>query len=186
MCFFRCVFLIVLTETKIHQSLYLMLELTMRWRTLNIYLNLKNITIIGNIHQYIFIEKNVVVPLFRCFLPSLNTLHLIVLITYMFCNGDKDPSKSVLDVGVDNALMFSGFDEKMFFKRGGKYQYIFIEKNVVDPLFRCFLPSLNTLHLIVLITYMFCNCNVYCIMFALFHRMVIGFTTIYWISAYHH
>ena len=31
MCFFRCVFLIVLTETKIHQSLYLMLELTMRW-----------------------------------------------------------------------------------------------------------------------------------------------------------
>ena len=38
-------------------------------------------------------------------------------------NGDKDPSKSVLDVGVDNALMFSGFDEKMFFKRGGKYAW---------------------------------------------------------------
>jgi len=35
-------------------------------------------------------------------------------------NGNKDPSKSVLDVGVDNALMFSGFDEKMF-KCGGKY-----------------------------------------------------------------
>ena len=33
----------------------------------------------------------------------------------------KDPSKSVLDVGVDNALIFSGFDEKMFLKRGGKY-----------------------------------------------------------------
>jgi radical S-adenosyl methionine domain-containing protein 2 len=32
-------------------------------------------------------------------------------------NGDKDSSKSVLDV----ALMFSGIDEKMFFKRGGKY-----------------------------------------------------------------
>jgi radical S-adenosyl methionine domain-containing protein 2 len=36
---------------------------------------------------------------------------------------DKDPSKSVLDVGVDNALMFSGFDEKMFLKRGGKYAW---------------------------------------------------------------
>jgi hypothetical protein len=35
----------------------------------------------------------------------------------------KDPSKSVLDVGVDNALMFSGFDEKMFFKCGGKYAW---------------------------------------------------------------
>jgi radical S-adenosyl methionine domain-containing protein 2 len=34
-----------------------------------------------------------------------------------FTNGDKDPSKSVFDV----ALMFSGFDEKMFLKRGGKY-----------------------------------------------------------------
>ena len=36
-------------------------------------------------------------------------------------NGGNDPSKSVFDVGVDNALMFSGFDEKMFFKRSGKY-----------------------------------------------------------------
>ena len=36
-------------------------------------------------------------------------------------NGGNDPSKSVFDVGVDNALMFSEFDEKMFFKRSGKY-----------------------------------------------------------------
>ncbi|MEE6522818.1 hypothetical protein FKM82_021436 [Ascaphus truei] len=35
--------------------------------------------------------------------------------------GRKDPSKSILDVGVENAIKFSGFDEKMFFKRGGKY-----------------------------------------------------------------
>ncbi|XP_033755351.1 radical S-adenosyl methionine domain-containing protein 2-like [Pecten maximus] len=35
--------------------------------------------------------------------------------------GGKDPSKSILDVGVSQALMFSGFDESMFFKRGGKY-----------------------------------------------------------------
>ncbi|KAK1171862.1 radical S-adenosyl methionine domain-containing protein 2 [Acipenser oxyrinchus oxyrinchus] len=35
--------------------------------------------------------------------------------------GRKDPSKSILDVGVENAIQFSGFDEKMFLKRGGKY-----------------------------------------------------------------
>uniref|UniRef100_A0A4W5KRN7 Radical S-adenosyl methionine domain containing 2 n=1 Tax=Hucho hucho TaxID=62062 RepID=A0A4W5KRN7_9TELE len=35
--------------------------------------------------------------------------------------GRKDPSKSVLDVGVEEAIQFSGFDEKMFLKRGGKY-----------------------------------------------------------------
>lgn len=37
--------------------------------------------------------------------------------------GRKDPSKSILDVGVENAITFSGFDEKMFFKRGGKYKW---------------------------------------------------------------
>ena len=36
-------------------------------------------------------------------------------------NGDTYPSKSVLDVGDDNALMLSGFDEKLFFKCGSKY-----------------------------------------------------------------
>nr|ABO48452.1 viperin [Siniperca fortis] len=35
--------------------------------------------------------------------------------------GRKDPSKSILDVGVKDAISFSGFDEKMFLKRGGKY-----------------------------------------------------------------
>ena len=30
---------------------------------------------------------------------------------------------SLLDVGVQNALDQSGFDEKMFLKRGGKYQW---------------------------------------------------------------
>ncbi|KAK3089289.1 hypothetical protein FSP39_002400 [Pinctada imbricata] len=37
--------------------------------------------------------------------------------------GNKDPSRSILDVGVQNALKFSGFDEAMFFKRGGKYTW---------------------------------------------------------------
>ncbi|MEQ2308661.1 Radical S-adenosyl methionine domain-containing protein 2 [Ameca splendens] len=35
--------------------------------------------------------------------------------------GRKDPSRSILDVGVKDAISFSGFDEKMFLKRGGKY-----------------------------------------------------------------
>ncbi|XP_076021660.1 S-adenosylmethionine-dependent nucleotide dehydratase RSAD2 [Genypterus blacodes] len=35
--------------------------------------------------------------------------------------GRKDPSKSILDVGVEGAIRFSGFDERMFLKRGGKY-----------------------------------------------------------------
>lgn len=35
--------------------------------------------------------------------------------------GRKDPSKSILDVGVKEAITFSGFDEKMFLIRGGKY-----------------------------------------------------------------
>ena len=37
--------------------------------------------------------------------------------------GRKDPSRSILDVGVAEALKFSGFDEAMFFKRGGKYTW---------------------------------------------------------------
>lgn len=35
--------------------------------------------------------------------------------------GKKDPSKSILDVGVEEAMKFSGFDEVMFLKRGGRY-----------------------------------------------------------------
>ncbi|XP_006895798.1 PREDICTED: radical S-adenosyl methionine domain-containing protein 2 [Elephantulus edwardii] len=49
----------------------------------------------------------------------------LILDEYMrFLNcrkGRKDPSKSILDVGVEAAIKFSGFDEKMFLKRGGKY-----------------------------------------------------------------
>ncbi|EPQ08443.1 Radical S-adenosyl methionine domain-containing protein 2 [Myotis brandtii] len=35
--------------------------------------------------------------------------------------GRKDPSRSILDVGVQEAIKFSGFDEESFLKRGGKY-----------------------------------------------------------------
>uniref|UniRef100_A0A672HFR9 S-adenosylmethionine-dependent nucleotide dehydratase RSAD2 n=1 Tax=Salarias fasciatus TaxID=181472 RepID=A0A672HFR9_SALFA len=35
--------------------------------------------------------------------------------------GGKQPSRSILDVGVKAAICFSGFDEKMFLRRGGKY-----------------------------------------------------------------
>lgn len=38
-------------------------------------------------------------------------------------DGKKTPSKSILDVGVEEALKFSGFDEKMFLMRGGKYTW---------------------------------------------------------------
>ncbi|KAJ8978486.1 hypothetical protein NQ317_002073 [Molorchus minor] len=38
-------------------------------------------------------------------------------------NGSKTPSKSILDIGVKNALKFSGFDECMFKKRGGIYKW---------------------------------------------------------------
>lgn len=37
--------------------------------------------------------------------------------------GAKKPSKSLLDVGVANAMNHAGFDEAMFFKRGGKYSW---------------------------------------------------------------
>jgi len=37
--------------------------------------------------------------------------------------GEKIPSASLLDVGVENAIQHSGFDEAMFFKRGGKYTW---------------------------------------------------------------
>lgn len=38
-------------------------------------------------------------------------------------DGSKKPSKSLLDVGVQNALNQSGFDEKMFKERGGVYKW---------------------------------------------------------------
>ncbi|XP_066445318.1 S-adenosylmethionine-dependent nucleotide dehydratase RSAD2 [Eleutherodactylus coqui] len=64
----------------------------------------------------------------KCLVPESNQqmrdsyLILDEYMRFLDCrNGRKDPSKSILDVGVENAVMFSGFDEKMFFKRGGKY-----------------------------------------------------------------
>ncbi|KAL4222554.1 Radical S-adenosyl methionine domain-containing protein 2 [Mactra antiquata] len=66
----------------------------------------------------------------RCLVPESNQkmqnsyLILDEYMRFLDCTkGNKDPSKSLLDVGVENALKFSGFDEKMFFKRGGKYQW---------------------------------------------------------------
>ena len=37
--------------------------------------------------------------------------------------GAKVPSKSLLDVGVENAINASGFDERMFIKQEGKYTW---------------------------------------------------------------
>jgi len=51
----------------------------------------------------------------------------LILDEYMrFLNcqdGAKKPSHSILDVGVRNALDTSGFDERMFLKRGGIYKW---------------------------------------------------------------
>ncbi|KAM9315356.1 S-adenosylmethionine-dependent nucleotide dehydratase RSAD2 [Gastrophryne carolinensis] len=64
----------------------------------------------------------------KCLVPESNQqmrdsyLILDEYMRFLDCrNGRKDPSKSILDVGVENAVRFSGFDEKMFLKRGGKY-----------------------------------------------------------------
>ncbi|XP_053374426.1 radical S-adenosyl methionine domain-containing protein 2-like isoform X2 [Mercenaria mercenaria] len=64
----------------------------------------------------------------KCLVPESNEkmqnsyLILDEYMRFLDCTqGSKQPSRSLLDVGVDNALMFSGFDERMFLKRGGKY-----------------------------------------------------------------
>ncbi|XP_066241950.1 S-adenosylmethionine-dependent nucleotide dehydratase RSAD2 [Saccopteryx leptura] len=63
-----------------------------------------------------------------CLVPECNDKmkdSYLILDEYMrFLNcqkGRKDPSKSILDVGVEAAIKFSGFDEQAFLKRGGKY-----------------------------------------------------------------
>ncbi|XP_019501821.1 PREDICTED: radical S-adenosyl methionine domain-containing protein 2 [Hipposideros armiger] len=65
-----------------------------------------------------------------CLVPESNQKmkdSYLILDEYMrFLNctkGRKDPSKSILDVGVEEAIKFSGFDENMFLKRGGKYTW---------------------------------------------------------------
>ncbi|XP_024408744.2 S-adenosylmethionine-dependent nucleotide dehydratase RSAD2 isoform X2 [Desmodus rotundus] len=63
-----------------------------------------------------------------CLVPECNDKmkdSYLILDEYMrFLNcreGRKDPSRSILDVGVEEAIKFSGFDEEAFLKRGGKY-----------------------------------------------------------------
>ncbi|NWJ00050.1 RSAD2 protein, partial [Crypturellus undulatus] len=62
-----------------------------------------------------------------CLVPESNQevklkLALHSFMRFLNCtNGRKEPSKSILDVGVEEAIQYSGFDEKMFLKRGGKY-----------------------------------------------------------------
>ena len=72
----------------------------------------------------------------KCFVPESNLamrnsyLILDERMRFLDCTqGRKDPSPSILDVGVEFALDRSGFDEAMFFERGGKYQWT---KSIVD------------------------------------------------------
>uniref|UniRef100_A0A673KX33 S-adenosylmethionine-dependent nucleotide dehydratase RSAD2 n=1 Tax=Sinocyclocheilus rhinocerous TaxID=307959 RepID=A0A673KX33_9TELE len=61
----------------------------------------------------------------KCLVPESN--QKVILrhrMRFLDCReGRKDPSKSILDVGVEEAIKFSGFDEKMFLIRGGKYMW---------------------------------------------------------------
>ncbi|XP_056637978.1 S-adenosylmethionine-dependent nucleotide dehydratase RSAD2-like [Diorhabda sublineata] len=66
----------------------------------------------------------------ECLVPESNTkmqnsyLILDEYLRFLDCtSGSKRPSKSILDIGVSNALKFSGFDEGMFKKRGGIYKW---------------------------------------------------------------
>ncbi|XP_033629499.1 radical S-adenosyl methionine domain-containing protein 2-like [Asterias rubens] len=66
----------------------------------------------------------------KCLVPESNEkmqnsyLILDEYMRFLDCTeGTKKPSKSILDVGVAEALKFSGFDEQMFLKRGGKYTW---------------------------------------------------------------
>ena len=62
-------------------------------------------------------------------MPRLNyhlhvSMVLVFQMRFLDCTkGNKEPSKSLLDVGVNNALGASGFDEQMFLQRGGKYTW---------------------------------------------------------------
>ncbi|GLV31340.1 hypothetical protein CBL_11071 [Carabus blaptoides fortunei] len=66
----------------------------------------------------------------ECLVPESNVkmqnsyLILDEYMRFLDCTaGAKQPTKSILDVGVANALLFSGFDETMFKKRGGVYEW---------------------------------------------------------------
>ncbi|XP_052351636.1 radical S-adenosyl methionine domain-containing protein 2-like [Oncorhynchus keta] len=69
---------------------------------------------ISDQHFQVFLEMHSSIS---CLVPEANQK-----MRFLDCReGRKDPSKSILDVGVEEAIQFSGFDEKMFLKRGGKY-----------------------------------------------------------------
>lgn len=51
-------------------------------------------------------------------------LNLDEYMRFLNCTtGGKIPTKSILDVGVNEALNKAGFDEKAFLRRGGKFQW---------------------------------------------------------------
>uniref|UniRef100_A0A8C7RKK6 Radical S-adenosyl methionine domain containing 2 n=1 Tax=Oncorhynchus mykiss TaxID=8022 RepID=A0A8C7RKK6_ONCMY len=73
--------------------------------------------LISDQHFQVFLERHSSIS---CLVPEANQkmrASYLILDEY----GRKDPSKSIFDVGVEEAIQFSGFDEKMFLKRGGKY-----------------------------------------------------------------
>ncbi|CAG9830440.1 unnamed protein product [Diabrotica balteata] len=76
-------------------------------------------------NEFLHRHKNV-----KCLVPESNKkmqnsyLILDEYMRFLDCtSGSKCPSKSILDIGVSNALKFAGFDEAMFKKRGGIYKW---------------------------------------------------------------
>ena len=71
----------------------------------------------------------------KCLVPESNEMmrsSYLILDEYMRfldnTKGQMTPSHSILDVGVKDALDRSGFDEKKFLKRGGKYKWSKMDK----------------------------------------------------------
>lgn len=81
-----------------------------------------------------FVERHSKLP---CLVPESNEkmqnsyLILDEWMRFLDCrSGAKTPSKSLLDVGVEDAINASGFDEEMFLRRGGKYTWSKADMNL--------------------------------------------------------
>ena len=85
-------------------------------------ISLANIALIEKVNQTKMIEVN------NCDLFSVFTSFQM---RFLDCrSGAKVPSKSLLDVGVKNAIDASGFGEQMFLKRGGRYTWSKADMNL--------------------------------------------------------
>uniref|UniRef100_A0A8C7F465 Radical S-adenosyl methionine domain containing 2 n=1 Tax=Oncorhynchus kisutch TaxID=8019 RepID=A0A8C7F465_ONCKI len=71
--------------------------------------------LISDQHFQVFLERHSSIS---CLVPEANQK---MRDSYLILDEYVREERSILDVGVEEAIQFSGFDEKMFLKRGGKY-----------------------------------------------------------------